>query len=641
MNGSNLYQSYDKAMDRQRLEEEFERNAILLLNQQKQSRIDSFKGYFEFLSNNFLSPVYNEGILFPSVSHAFQACRTTDETTKKAILNAESLLIVGKIARRIEDPEDWNLKRLVIMEKLIRDKFRRSKELLEKLKATNPRELIMTYEEESPANLFWGCVKERGQNQLGRIIMKIRNDIMENDELLNWISNCFELITEINYLPEINLTVKKNGETIDHIILKNRPYYLFGNLSSNDLKLEHPSISRIHAAIICDRNNGVILLDLRSKSGTKLDGDLLQDHIPYKLKNGKKINFAMSTRDYFIDIDMTKIQRMYEKEKNKLEDDYELINKFKENNDDNIDKEMINKSFGLSVNKNDNIFVNHIPYEASDVQIKYLFEDQFGRIKNFRCPVDRDTGRKKGFAFIQFYDLKSAEEAVSYGIICFKEKDNIFLKIKFADPIPNWDSYNNNYREERSNIRRRSRSRSKSRSREDKRKRDKEKERKRNRRYSKERNGRSRSLSHSRKKYEKYERHEKYENKENKENQESNNDKNYNSRNKNDRELIKKKSNKSENQFDKGEEYNNNNKERNRDRDKDKDRDKYKYSSNKDKKRKRKISSISKNDSENESSSSYLSSSSSDNTEKLKSSSEENSDEDNSSSSESEYSRKK
>ena len=57
------------------------------------------------------------------------------------------------------------------------------------------------------------------------------------------------------------------------------------------MKLEHPSISRIHAAIICDRNNGVILLDLRSKSGTKLDGDLLQDHIPYKLKNGKKINF--------------------------------------------------------------------------------------------------------------------------------------------------------------------------------------------------------------------------------------------------------------------------------------------------------------------------------------------------------------
>jgi predicted NAD-dependent protein-ADP-ribosyltransferase YbiA (DUF1768 family)/RNA recognition motif-containing protein len=634
MNGSNLYQSYDKAMDRQRLEEEFERNAIMLLNHQKQSRIDSFKGYFEFLSNNFLTPVYNEGILFPSISHAFQANRTTDETTKKAILNAESLLIVGKIARRIEDPEDWSLKRLIIMEKLIRDKFRRSKELLEKLKATSPRELIMTYEEESSANLFWGCVKERGQNQLGRIIMKIRNDIIENNELYNWISNCFDLIGEINYLPEINLTVKKNGENIDHIILKNRPFYLFGNLSSNDLKLEHPSISRIHAAIICDKNNGVILLDLRSKSGTRLDGDLLQDHIPYKLKNGKKINFAMSTRDYYIDIDMTKIQRMYEKEKNKLEDDYELINKIKEQNSEsiNIDREIIKKSFGLNENKNDNIFVNHIPYEATDIQIKYLFEDQFGRIKNFRCPVDRETGKKKGFAFIQFYDLKSAEEAVNYAIICFKEKDNIFLKIKYADPIPNWDNYNYNInREDRSNIRRRSKSKSRSRSRSKSRKRDKEKDRKRHRRYSKERNNRRRSKSRSKenrsKKYDKYN------------DSEIKDEKNNDLSKKNNSDIIKRKLNESKNEYEERNEYNN--KERNTDRNRNKDKDQDKYSFNKDKKRKRKLSSISRNNSDNESSSSYLSSSSSDNTEKLKSSSGENSEEDNSSSSESEYSRKK
>ena len=156
MNTYNSYSSTDKILERQRLEEEFEKNAILLLNQQKLSKIESFTGYFEFLSNNFLTPVYYDGILFPSITHAFQASRTTDEITKKAILNAESLAIVGKIARRIEDPEDWYLRRLKVMEQLVRDKIRRSRELQEKLKATSPRELIMTYEDECPGNLFWG-----------------------------------------------------------------------------------------------------------------------------------------------------------------------------------------------------------------------------------------------------------------------------------------------------------------------------------------------------------------------------------------------------------------------------------------------------------------------------------------------------
>ena len=76
----------------------------------------------------------------------------------------------------------------------------------------------------------------------------------------------------------------------------------------------------------------------------------MQDHIPYKLKNGKKINFAMSTRDYYIEIDMMKIQRLYDKEKSKLEEDYEMITKFKGQKRENIDSDIIKKSFGLQFN---------------------------------------------------------------------------------------------------------------------------------------------------------------------------------------------------------------------------------------------------------------------------------------------------
>ena len=41
---------------------------------------------------------------------------------------------------------------------LTRDKFRRHNELREKLKATEKRELINTFEEMTTSNIFWGVV---------------------------------------------------------------------------------------------------------------------------------------------------------------------------------------------------------------------------------------------------------------------------------------------------------------------------------------------------------------------------------------------------------------------------------------------------------------------------------------------------
>jgi len=44
----------------------------------------------------------------------------------------------------------------------LRDKFRRSKDLRERLKATNSRELWNSYDEETVSNLFWGKVGNKG-----------------------------------------------------------------------------------------------------------------------------------------------------------------------------------------------------------------------------------------------------------------------------------------------------------------------------------------------------------------------------------------------------------------------------------------------------------------------------------------------
>ena len=48
------------------------------------------------------------------------------------------------------------------METLIRDKFRRHRELKEKLKQTGTRELVNTFGDLTTSNIFWGVVDGKG-----------------------------------------------------------------------------------------------------------------------------------------------------------------------------------------------------------------------------------------------------------------------------------------------------------------------------------------------------------------------------------------------------------------------------------------------------------------------------------------------
>ena len=66
------------------------------------------------------------------------------------------------VARTIEEPEGWVHKKLKVMEKITRDKFRRSKDLRDRLAATQTREIINVLTEKNESNLFWGIVGKQG-----------------------------------------------------------------------------------------------------------------------------------------------------------------------------------------------------------------------------------------------------------------------------------------------------------------------------------------------------------------------------------------------------------------------------------------------------------------------------------------------
>jgi len=138
--------------------------------------IDSFRGFYEFLSNFYRILIIYENIEYPTLEHAFVASKTLD--IKKRIYVATKIYDPGKAKRfgreKIILRENWANIQDDIMEKLLRIKFSDVK-LAELLINTYPKELI---EGNWWGDEYWGVCKGIGENRLGKLLMKIRNELI-------------------------------------------------------------------------------------------------------------------------------------------------------------------------------------------------------------------------------------------------------------------------------------------------------------------------------------------------------------------------------------------------------------------------------------------------------------------------------
>jgi len=57
------------------------------------------------------------------------------------------------------------------------------------------------------------------------------------------------------------------------------------------------------------------------------------------------------------------------------------------------------------------LFVGNLPYESDETEITELFS-KAGQVTNLSIPVDRETGKRRGFAFIEFAEKAQADEAI-------------------------------------------------------------------------------------------------------------------------------------------------------------------------------------------------------------------------------------
>jgi len=58
-----------------------------------------------------------------------------------------------------------------------------------------------------------------------------------------------------------------------------------------------------------------------------------------------------------------------------------------------------------------NIYVGNLPFSVSDQDLEAQFAE-FGEVSSARVISDRDTGRSKGFGFVEMPNQAEAEEAI-------------------------------------------------------------------------------------------------------------------------------------------------------------------------------------------------------------------------------------
>ena len=133
--------------------------------------IKGFHDEYRFLSNFELTPVYFEGLLFPSTENAYMAAKTLDIEDRKLFQDIKP----GKakeLGRKIVLRSDWETVKYDVMSSVVFDKFYRNVELRNKLLETGN-----AYLEETNywGDRIWGCDESgKGENALGKILMSIR-----------------------------------------------------------------------------------------------------------------------------------------------------------------------------------------------------------------------------------------------------------------------------------------------------------------------------------------------------------------------------------------------------------------------------------------------------------------------------------
>lgn len=137
--------------------------------------INEFDGSYRWLSNFWECDVPYNGHTYISSEHAYQAAKTTNEKDRLRIANCRTPGETKRLIRTLDQTPGFHERKLQIMEDIVRSKFTHNADLAEKLVETEGDTLV---EGNSWKDTFWGVCCGKGENHLGKILMKIREELL-------------------------------------------------------------------------------------------------------------------------------------------------------------------------------------------------------------------------------------------------------------------------------------------------------------------------------------------------------------------------------------------------------------------------------------------------------------------------------
>lgn len=133
--------------------------------------ITSFKGEYYFLSNFYSAPVVFEGVRYENNEAAFQAAKCPSRKHEFCNLNPSEAKQLG---RQVELRPDWEDVKDSIMYRICKEKFMQNPDIRVKLIGTKDAELV---EGNDWNDTIWGVCNGVGENRLGKILMRVREEI--------------------------------------------------------------------------------------------------------------------------------------------------------------------------------------------------------------------------------------------------------------------------------------------------------------------------------------------------------------------------------------------------------------------------------------------------------------------------------
>ena len=137
--------------------------------------IDSFEGQYFFLSNFYEeAPLIFDHLLYQNSEAAFQAQKCPERRVEFSELNPSA---AKKLGRKVKLRPDWDQIKDEVMYQVVKAKFEQHLDLIQALILTGDTELI---EGNWWHDTYWGVCEGKGQNKLGKILMRLRTEFKKS-----------------------------------------------------------------------------------------------------------------------------------------------------------------------------------------------------------------------------------------------------------------------------------------------------------------------------------------------------------------------------------------------------------------------------------------------------------------------------